>query len=113
MTKFISFLTQSYDATFEEKCFCTFVNIHAKQTCGFLPEILSIQTSFRRKRLKKGKWSNQCLQVALFHEFYSNSHCKTKFMIEIMPLLALFDDYKSRKAKFIWIDFKSGCLFVV
>ena len=50
-----SMQTLSYDANFEEKCFFTFVNIHTKQTCGFLLEILSIQTVFGKKRVKEGK----------------------------------------------------------
>ena len=32
-----------------------FVNIHTKQTCGFLLDILSIQTVFGKKRVKKMK----------------------------------------------------------
>ena len=99
--KSIPFLTPSCDTNFEEKCFCTFVNIHTQQSCGFLLEILRIKTFFWKKRVKKGKWSSQCLQVALFHDFHSNSHSKSKFMIEIMPLLALFDNHIPRKAKII------------
>ena len=70
----------------------TFLNVYKKQACGFLLEILSILTSFVKKRVKNGKWSNQCLQVALFHDFHSNYLRKTLFMIEIMSLIVLFDD---------------------
>ena len=84
--------TLSYDANFEEKCLNTFVNINTKQRCGFSLEILSMQTVFGKKRVKEGKWSNQCLLVALFYDFHSNSHIKTHFMIEIMPFLTFFDE---------------------
>ena len=45
----------------KKNVFFTFVNIHTKQTCGFLLENLSIKTSFGKKRVKK---ENEAINVS-------------------------------------------------
>ena len=44
-----------------EDFFCNLVNIHTKKTCGLLLEILSVQTAFGKKRVKK---ENETINVS-------------------------------------------------